>query len=142
MQLANELCRYLEMAVIRGSPRFWEGPISLGKVGLKPPLPNSREIVLEKEFGGDVEAAAEAERGKLETRKQKVEMGKWRARRAHGPLSGHYPHHLGSRTRSTKERPVSEGQPYRDESGMTGLKTATTTKSRCRASRQKESGPL
>jgi hypothetical protein len=33
---------------------------------------------LEKEFGGDVEAAAEAERGKLETRRQKVEKGKER----------------------------------------------------------------
>jgi hypothetical protein len=31
---------------------------------------------LEEEFGCDVEAAAEAERGKLETRKQKLEMGR------------------------------------------------------------------
>jgi hypothetical protein len=31
---------------------------------------------LEEEFRGDVEAAAEAERGKLETRRQKLEIGK------------------------------------------------------------------
>jgi hypothetical protein len=42
---------------------------------------------LEEEFGRDVEAAAEAERGKLETRKQKLEMGKERIGKESGSLA-------------------------------------------------------
>ena len=47
--------------------------ISLGSEGLDDVDAGG---ALEEEFGGDAEAAAEAERGKLETRRQKLEMGK------------------------------------------------------------------